>query len=127
MGYKLCKLLNMTKYILIIITSVLLSCNSKNCSEISSKFKTYEQAISEVENSSFEFQEETTKSSSWIEEANYYSCDMKTGFLIIETSKQEYIHKDVPIKIWKEFNNSTSLGKYYNQHIKNRFQLYLEK
>lgn len=117
----------MKKNILIIITSVLLSCNSKNCAEIPSKFKTYEQAISEVENSSFEFQEETTKSSSWIEEANYYSCDMKTGFLIIETSKQEYIHKDVPIKIWKEFNNSTSLGKYYNQNIKNRFQLYLEK
>jgi hypothetical protein len=52
---------------------------------------------------------------------------MKTGFLIIETSKQEYIHKDVPIKVWEEFNNSTSLGKYYNRNIKNRFQLYLEK
>lgn len=113
--------------IYILGTFCFLSCNSKNCAEIPSKFKTYEQAISEVENSSFEFQEETTKSSSWIEEANYYSCDMKTGFLIIETSKQEYIHKDVPIEIWKEFNSSTSLGKYYNRNIKNRFQLYLEK
>jgi hypothetical protein len=117
----------MKNIIYILISSVLLSCNSKNCAEIPSKFKTYEQAISEIKNSNFEFQEEATKSSSWIEEANYYSCDMKTGFLIIETSKQEYIHKDVPIKVWEEFNNSTSLGKYYNRNIKNRFQLYLEK
>lgn len=113
--------------IYILATSFLLGCNSKNCTEIPLKFKTYQQAITEVENSTFEFQEKTTKSSSWIEEANYYSCDMKTGFLIIETSSKEYIHKDVPIRIWKEFNNSTSLGKYYNRNIKNRFQLYLEK
>ena len=105
----------------------LLSCNSKNCAEIPSKFTTYEQAISEVENSSFKFQEESAINSSWIEEANYYSCDMKTGFLIIETSNQDYIHEDVPIKIWREFNNSTSLGKYYNRNIKDRFQLYLKK
>ena len=111
--------------IYILSTFCLLGCNSKNCNEIPLNFKTYEQAVTEVENSTFKFKEETTKSSSWIEDANYYSCDMKTGFLIIETSSQKYIHKDVPIRVWQEFNNSTSLGKYYNRNIKNRFQLYL--
>jgi hypothetical protein len=52
---------------------------------------------------------------------------MKTGFLIIETSDNEYIHKDVPLEIWQEFSDSESLGKYYNRKIKNRFQLQLEK
>ncbi|MFY7742870.1 MAG: KTSC domain-containing protein [Flavobacterium sp.] len=111
----------------ILITFCLLGCNPTNCNKIPLTFKTYEQAVSVVEKSTFEFQEETTKSSSWIEDANYYSCDKKNGFLIIETSRQKYIHKDVPIKIWEEFNNSTSLGKYYNRNIKNKFQLYIEK
>lgn len=127
MGYKLCKLLNMKLITYFLVTIILISCNSKNCDEILSKFNSYEQAINEIRKSDFKFQETTTKSSSWIDEACYYSCDMKTGFLIIETSSQEYIHKNVPIKIWKEFNNSSSLGKYYNQNIKNRYPLYLGK
>jgi len=117
----------MKKIIYFLASLFIISCSSKNCDEIPSKFNSYEQAINEIQNSSFEFQESTSKSSSWINDAIYYSCDMKTGFLIIETSKQEYIHKDVPIKVWKEFNNSSSLGKYYNQNIKHKFQLYLEK
>lgn len=117
----------MKKLIYFVASLFIISCNSKNCDEISSQFNSYEQAINEIQNSRFEFQDATSKNSSWIKDANYYSCDMKTGFLIIETSKQEYIHKDVPIKVWEEFNNSSSLGKYYNQNIKNRFQLYLEK
>lgn len=117
----------MKKLIYLVASLFIIGCTSKNCDEIPSKFNSYEQAINEIQNSSFEFQETTSRSSSWINDADYYSCDMKTGFLIIETSKKEYIHKDVPIKVWKEFNNSSSLGKYYNQNIKNRFQLYLEK
>lgn len=117
----------MRKLIYFLSTLFIISCSSKNCDEIPIKFSSYEQALNEIQNSSFELQEATSKSSSWITDANYYSCDMKTGFLIIETSKREYIHKDVPIKVWEEFNNSSSLGKYYNQNIKKRFQLYLEK
>lgn len=103
------------------------SCNSKNCNENTFKFASYEEALYEIKSTSFEFKDETTKSSSWIENAKYYSCDMKTGFLIIETSDNEYIHKDVPLEIWQEFSDSESLGKYYNRKIKNRFQLQLEK
>lgn len=117
----------MKKLIYFVVSLCIISCNSKNCDEIPSKFNSYEQAINEIQSSSFEFQEAISKSSSWINDANYYSCDMKIGFLIIETSRQKYIHKDVPIKVWEEFNKSSSLGKYYNQNIKNRFQLYLEK
>jgi hypothetical protein len=117
----------MKKLSLILITIVLITCHSKNCEEIPQEFYSYEQAINEIQNSSFQFHGTSSKSSSWITNANYYSCDLKTGFLIIETSNKDYVHHDVPIVIWKEFNNSSSLGKYYNQNIKGRYQLHLKK
>jgi len=117
----------MKNIVFFFITFFLYSCNSKNCEESTFEFATYQEALNVIQNTSFEFEDETTKNSSWIENAKYFSCDMKTGFLIIETSNQEYIHKDVPIEIWEEFNSSESLGKYYNRKIKNRYYLRLEK
>lgn len=65
-----------------------------------------------------------TSKSSWINQASYFSSDGITGIFICSTSTgKEYIHKEVPLDIWKNFKNSTSKGNSYNKDIKNKFQL----
>ena len=120
----------MIKYIKFIILSfsclLLNSCIREDCSTIDKTFDTYQNALKIIKSSNFKFSDDcSTKKSSWIYDAQYFSCDGKTGFLIIETKSQTYMHKDVPIKIWNEFKKSESFGKYYNRNLKNRFRLTL--
>lgn len=105
------------------------SCSSKDCTEISVSFSSYRQAKSEIRAADFLLKEEAnTSRSSWIRSATYYSCDMETGFFEIETDKgNHYIFKDLPISVWEEFKTAKSLGKFYNQNIRGRYQLLIEE
>lgn len=55
------------------------------------------------------------------------SCDGNTGYLELDTDDENYIHQDVPIEVWDDFKNAESLGGYYNQYIKHRYQLQLDR
>jgi len=69
-----------------------------------------------------------TKKSSWIREAAYYSCDGKSGFfLLVAKSGREYLFQDMPINIWIGFKNENSHGGYYNQYIRDKYQLKIKK
>ena len=110
--------------ILFFVTIIITSCNHKNCSEISSKFTSYDEAIELVQNSSFAIEEKVNTDSSWIDSIEYYSCDKLTGYLIINTKKGgSYIHENVPIQVWNEFENADSFGRFYNQNIKGNYYL----
>jgi len=63
--------------------------------------------------------------SSWIRGASYYSCDNLIGFLILKTDKQEYIYKGVPVEVWNDFKEASSMGSYYNKKIKGQYILHL--
>lgn len=92
------------------------------------QFRSYSDAVRTVENTNFKIEEKlNTSRSSWIRGASFYSCDGIVGYLIIGTDKQEYIHKNVPIEIWNGFKRAKSFGSYYNQYIKGRYRLNLEK
>ena len=50
--------------------------------------------------------------------------DGKTGFLIMTTVKgKSYIHKNVPIDLWKGISNANSKGKFYNSKFKGKYHL----
>lgn len=104
-----------------------LSCNAQPCSQLPLHFESYSQAISLIRKSSFSIIESTnTSGSSWISSANYYSCDGTTGYFVLKTNNgNEYIHKGVSIKVWKEFKNASSKGAFYNTYLKKRYQLYI--
>ena len=57
--------------------------------------------------------------------ASYYSCDGQTGYLIIETDKQPYIHAGVPSSAWNGFKIASSFGSYFDHNIKGRYRLNL--
>ncbi len=115
------------KFILLILTVLLLTtCTGQDCSKIDNDFESYKTALKIIKASEFKITEicDTSKSS-WIYNAKYYSCNGITGFFLIETKSKTYIHPEVPIEKWNEFKKTESFGKYYNQNIKNRFQLLL--
>lgn len=64
-----------------------------------------------------------TRRSSWIRGLSYFSCDGKSGFMIMKTDSKSYIHQNVPIDIWNEVKNAESFGSYYNDKIKHLYQL----
>ena len=100
------------------------SCNSQNCNDSPSKFNSYEQAISKIKSTKFTLSDNVnTSRSSVIENADYYSCDGKIGYLIIEIRNTEYIYQNVPISVWQEFKTADSFGSFYNRNIKNMYNL----
>jgi len=104
-----------------------IGCNAQNCKELK-QFKSFEEALVEIKNSDFNIKETAdVLKSSWIKNANFYSCDESVGYLIIMTSKRkEYIHENVPLYLWRQFRNSDSLGKFYNSNFKNKYKLQLK-
>ena len=113
-------------FIFIFSLSIVSSCVRKDCNYIDKPFDTYENALNIIKLTDFKFTDDcNTRKNSWIYDAEYYSCDGKIGYLIIETKSKNYIHSKVPIEMWKEFKNSSSFGKYYNRKLKGRFRLLL--
>ncbi len=111
-------------FVVVLISAVSISCNSQNCSELKNDFSSYQEANELIRKTEFTFYDEcNTSKSSWILNAEYYSCDERTGYFFIKTKSKTYIHKDLPKKLWNEFRNAKSFGKFYNAEIKGKYQL----
>ena len=104
------------------------ACNSQNCKQLPASFKSYNDAISKVTNSNFNYTDiANTSHSSWITSASFYSCDGENGYFIYSTNRDyTYIHKGVPLSIWKAFKTSPSMGSYYDRNIKGKYRLPLQ-
>ncbi|MBG9378555.1 KTSC domain-containing protein [Panacibacter sp. DH6] len=98
------------------------------CAGIPESFASYEQAKNLIVKTTFVYSDKVnTGKSSWIRGASFYSCDSVTGFFVLETDKQSYIHQHMPATVWSDFKNAASFGQFYNQHIKKQYQLQLTK
>jgi uncharacterized protein (UPF0332 family) len=115
----------MIKFLTLVICVLSLqTCSAQNCSTLPDKFGSYEEATSKIAKATFKVSESVnTSKSSWIRSAKYKSCDGETGYFLFKTDVKEYIHKGVPISIWKGFKEAESIGSYYNRYIKRRYQL----
>ena len=102
----------------------ILGFTQNNCKDLPKTFYSYTEAISKVKSSKFTFVDNiNTSNSSFINNAYYYSCDGVTGYMIIGLNNKQYIHKDLPMKVWISFKNATSFGTFYNQNIRYRYRL----
>ena len=113
-------------YLLIAFISLIsISCNAQDdCSDMKESFATYEQAREKIEKTNFYFQDTcNTSKSSWILEAQYYSCDNQRGYFSIRTKRKTYIHKNLPKALWIDFKHAESFGKFYSAKIKGNYQL----
>lgn len=116
----------MKQLLFILMACISFSCHSQNCGTLPNSYKSYNEAIVTVENSSFKISESVnTSKSSWIRKAHYYSCDGQTGYFIIQENDKTYIHANVPIDVWQGFKNADSFGSYYDHNIRGRYRLNL--
>lgn len=96
----------------------------RSCADLPRTYSSYEEVIDQVRSSTFVIAEEqNTAESSWVRGAEFYSCDGTTGFFILRTDDQDYIHTNVPLSVWHEFRETSSFGTYYTANIKRRYRL----
>jgi hypothetical protein len=101
-------------------------CNSQSCNELPTQFSNYQAAVSNVKSTKFTIKDSVdTSRSSFVESVSFYSCDSKTGFLLVKIKGTEYIHQNVPIAVWGSFKKADSYGSFYSKNIKGRYQLKL--
>ncbi len=100
--------------------------NSIDCEDVPNFFSSYQQAYNIVVNANFNYSDYiNTWKSSWIESAEYYSCDGQTGFFIIHMKNGTYIHQDLPVEIWYAFKNAYSFGSFYSTYIRGNYRVRL--
>jgi len=106
-----------------------ISCSQKtSCDQLSNQFETYDKAVEKIKSTDFKIEESVnTSKSSWIKNASYYSCDGQIGYFILETSKKEYLYVDLPYQVWTEFKSAESFGSFYNENIRDKYNLNLTK
>ncbi len=74
-----------------LLSSTFISFAQTNCNKLPNTFKSYSQAITLVKSSKFKINESAnTSKSTWVKSATYYSCDGKTGYLIILLKNKEF-------------------------------------
>ena len=49
-----------------------------------------------------------------------YNIDT-TRLTVVFKNNQEYFYDNVPIEVWKQFNEAESKGKFYTQNIKGKY------
>lgn len=120
----------MKKIILLNILFITLSAcnNKKSCNELAGSYTNFVDARKEITKADYPVKKiQSTPESSWIKRIEFYSCDQQQGYLIIYTTRsEEYIHANVPMKVWDELSTSTSKGSYYNANIINRYPFHLK-
>ena len=107
---------------------IFISCKSQNCSLLTNEFESYDAAKAIIQKTKFALTENlNTEKSSWIKSGTYFSCDLKVGYFLYKTEKETYIHQNMPIEIWNELKQASSIGSYYNHNIKHKYQLNVKK
>lgn len=110
--------------LLLIVFSFYQSCKNSDCKDIPQMFTNFAEAQKFVRGLDWTYSDDATFEGSWINSAEYYSCDRKTGFFIMCTDDKCYIHDYVEMKVWEEFKNTLNPGSYYRNHMYGVYQMY---
>jgi hypothetical protein len=54
--------------------------------------------------------------------ADFYSCDVITGFLVIEIDDDKYIYTAVPVSLWEEFTKTSDPDAFIKTNIEDKFE-----
>ena len=125
------------KYAIVILCMVISTCihaqvehnfemepSNTNCHELPEKFNSPTQAIDAVEKSTFRFTQSIKISRYHSPKAAfYYSCDGKTGYLIVTLKgDSRKIYKNIPQEVWDQFSNTNDPIGYYASNIEKKYE-----
>lgn len=116
----------MKKIFTLIAPFIFLSCTGQSCKELPEGFSSYEAATELILNADFKIEQETNVSnSSFIESAEYFSCNGAVGFLLLGMNNEEYLFQNVPYELWNKFKAAHSKGIFYNDYIRGKYRVKL--
>lgn len=122
--------IKMKKILFLPLPLILISCSGQSCEISSIDRSNYQTAINSIESNDFTIEDEISSfdnDSSWITDADFYSCDKDFGFLILEFKGKDYLFENVPTDVWFDFKNSSSKGKFYHRNIKGNYRFKLRR
>ena len=96
----------LTQTIFLILLALAHSCQIQDCNKLNLSFENYDAAINAVKSSNFKVYEKCDTRSSWVRGAKYYSCDGKTGYLLIINVSYILYRKVI------DTNNQKTASKY---------------
>ena len=59
--------------------------------------------------------------------ARFYSCDGKSGYLVIKVDKKDIIYLEVPETKWKGLISSADINGFYDTEIKGYYDFIKDK
>jgi hypothetical protein len=97
---------------------------STDCDSLDIALLSLDEAISKVENSKFRYQQQFKISRTYgVMSARYYSCNGKSGYLIMVVDKKNLIYLEVPKSVWDALITSSDINAYYKSEIEENYEL----
>lgn len=95
-----------------------------DCQELGDNFHDLEGALTAIKRSRFYYEQKIrTTRKSGLMEASYYSCDFKSGYLIIRYDSAEQLYWPVDMTLWERFQKSPDIDGFYIKEIKDLTQI----
>ncbi len=94
-----------------------------SCDSLDVSGMTRVEAIKQVENAVFRFNQNFKLSrTSGVRAAHYYSCDGSKGYLVITVNKDKLLFLNVPKNVWNEIITSSDIDGFYEESIRGKFR-----
>ncbi len=106
-------------------------CAGQKCKDLPREFTSFTDALSHLYGTQFLFSDHRSetiqslseKKNARLVEADYFSCDHKTGYIkFIFLPGDIFIYEKIPIKIWDEYKKCPSPDLYYENNIVNKYR-----
>ena len=83
----------------------------------------FSSAILKVENAGWRFQQNMKLNRPFgFRNAQYYSCNIQSGYLVILINKTRCIYKEVPLDLWNRLTESLDPDRFISANISNKFE-----
>ncbi|MGB3180971.1 MAG: hypothetical protein WBB45_06255 [Cyclobacteriaceae bacterium] len=96
------------------------------CNNIPRDLGNRTQAISTLSDTEFIFEQSLeTLQVFGVKKATFYSCDGNLGYLVVNTSRRNYLYENVPRALWENFKVAYSIDGFFVKNLKyNTIYLY---
>jgi hypothetical protein len=89
------------------------------CNNIPKDLGNRTQAIRTLSETEFTFEQSLeTLQVFGVKKAIFYSCDGNLGYLMVNTSRRNYLYENVPRELWENFKNANSIDGFFNKNLK---------
>jgi len=93
--------------------------SSLSCEELNPSFESLTEALDQITQSEYRFTESfTIRRKKGLKAGDYYSCDNKTGYIVLQINERQIIYFEVPKSEWKGLTQSNDPDNYIQTLIK---------